>query len=231
MKNKLNIVITGGNRGIGYGLLNILSRNHNVIITVRDEEKGKKAIADFSAGDNQIDYVVMDVDDSNSVTRGSKTISQIFNNIDLLFNNAGILLKEYDTPTLDTSEESILKTFNTNTLGVIRVCKAIVPLMQEGGRIINISSGMGQLDKMESGSTAYRLSKTSLNAVTKILSNELLNSGIKVNTICPGWVKTDMGGENASLTVKDSTNQIVTFALKDDFPSGKFLRHGEEIPW
>ena len=231
MKNKLNIVITGGNRGIGYGLLNILSRNHNVIITVRDEEKGKKAIADFSAGDNQIDYVVMDVDDSNSVTRGSKTISQIFNNIDLLFNNAGILLKEYDTPTLDTSEESILKTFNTNTLGVIRVCKAIVPLMQEGGRIINISSGMGQLDKMESGSTAYRLSKTALNAVTKILSNELLNSGIKVNTICPGWVKTDMGGENASLTVKDSTNQIVTFALKDDFPSGKFLRHGEEIPW
>ena len=103
--------------------------------------------------------------------------------------------------------------------------------MQEGGRIINISSGMGQLNKMESGSTAYRLSKTALNAVTKILSNELLNSGIKVNTICPGWVKTDMGGENASLTVKDSTNQIVTFALKDDFPSGKFLRHGEEIPW
>ena len=201
MKNKLNIVITGGNRGIGYGLLNILSRNHNVIITVRDEEKGNKAISDFSSGDNQIDYVVMDVDDSNSVTRGSKTISQIFNNIDLLFNNAGILLKEYDTPTLDTSEESILKTFNTNTLGVIRVCKAIVPLMQEGGRIINISSGMGQLDKMESGSTAYRLSKTALNAVTKILSNELLNSGIKVNTICPGWVKTDMGGENASLTV------------------------------
>lgn len=231
MKNKLNIVITGGNRGIGYGLLNILSRNHNVIITVRDEEKGNKAISDFSSGDNQIDYVVMDVDDSNSVTRGSKTISQIFNNIDLLFNNAGILLKEYDTPTLDTSEESILKTFNTNTLGVIRVCKAIVPLMQEGGRIINISSGMGQLDKMESGSTAYRLSKTALNAVTKILSNELLNSGIKVNTICPGWVKTDMGGENATLTVKDSTNQIVTFALKDDFPSGKFLRHGEEIPW
>jgi len=231
MKNKLNIVITGGNRGIGYGLLNILSRNHNVIITVRDEEKGNKAISDFSSGDNQIDYVVMDVDDSNSVTRGSKTISQIFNNIDLLFNNAGILLKEYDTPTLDTSEESILKTFNTNTLGVIRVCKAIVPLMQEGGRIINISSGMGQLNKMESGSTAYRLSKTALNAVTKILSNELLNSGIKVNTICPGWVKTDMGGENATLTVKDSTNQIVTFALKDDFPSGKFLRHGEEIPW
>ena len=231
MKNKLNIVITGGNRGIGYGLLNILSRNHNVIITVRDEEKGNKAISDFSSGDNQIDYVVMDVDDSNSVTRGSKTISQIFNNIDLLFNNAGILLKEYDTPTLDTSEESILKTFNTNTLGVIRVCKAIVPLMKEGGRIINISSGMGQLNEMESGSTAYRLSKTALNAVTKILSNELLNSGIKVNTICPGWVKTDMGGENASLTVKDSTNQIVTFALKDDFPSGKFLRHGEEIPW
>jgi len=84
---------------------------------------------------------------------------------------------------------------------------------------------------MESGSTAYRLSKTSLNALTKILSNELSPLNIKVNTICPGWVRTDMGGENATLSIEESTTQIVDFALKDDFPNGQFLRHGEKIPW
>jgi len=103
--------------------------------------------------------------------------------------------------------------------------------MVNGGRIINISSGMGQLDEMGSGSTAYRISKTSLNALTKILSNELSGMGIKINTICPGWVQTDMGGENATLTVEESTAKIAAFALRDNFPNGQFLRHGESIPW
>ena len=173
----------------------------------------------------------MDVDNSDSVMRAADDIKQKFNNVDLLINNAGILIKEYQLPAIETSEDSILKTFNTNTLGVLRVCKSIVPLMVNGSRIINISSGMGQLDEMNSGSTAYRISKTALNALTKILSNELLSMGIKVNTICPGWVKTDMGGENATLTIEESTTQIVAFALRDNFPNGQFLRHGEIIPW
>ena len=231
MHNKQNIVITGGNRGIGYGLLKILSDKHNVIITVRDNKKGQSTIAELGHSKNEINYVVMDVDNSDSVMRAADDIKQIFNNVDLLINNAGIFIKEYQLPAIETSEDSILKTFNTNTLGVLRVCKSIVPLMVNGSRIINISSGMGQLDEMNSGSTAYRISKTALNALTKILSNELLSMGIKVNTICPGWVKTDMGGENATLTIEESTTQIVAFALRDNFPNGQFLRHGEIIPW
>ena len=231
MQNKQNIVITGGNRGIGYGLLKILSDKHNVIITVRDNKKGQSTIAELGHSKNEINYVVMDVDNSDSVMRAADYIKKIFNNVDLLINNAGILIKEYQLPAIETSEDSILKTFNTNTLGVLRVCKSIVPLMVNGGRIINISSGMGQLDEMDSGSTAYRISKTALNALTKILSNELLSMGIKVNTICPGWVKTDMGGENATLTIEESTTKIVAFALRDNFPNGQFLRHGEIIPW
>ena len=231
MQNKQNIVITGGNRGIGYGLLKILSDKHNVIITVRDNKKGQSTIAELGHSKNEINYVVMDVDNSDSVMRAADDIKQKFNNVDLLINNAGILIKEYQLPAIETSEDSILKTFNTNTLGVLRVCKSIVPLMVNGGRIINISSGMGQLDEMDSGSTAYRISKTSLNVLTKILSNELTSMGIKVNTICPGWVKTDMGGENATLTIEESTTQIVAFALRDNFPNGQFLRHGEIIPW
>ena len=231
MHNKQNIVITGGNRGIGYGLLKILSDKHNVIITVKDNKKGQRTIAKLGHSKNEINYVVMDVDNSDSVLRAADDIKQRFNNIDLLINNAGIFIKEYQLPAIETSEDSILKTFNTNTLGVLRVCKSIVPLMGNGSRIINISSGMGQLDEMNSGSTAYRISKTALNALTKILSNELLSMGIKVNTICPGWVKTDMGGENATLTIEESTTQIVAFALRDNFPNGQFLRHGEIIPW
>ena len=231
MQNKQNIVITGGNRGIGYGLLKILSDKHNIIITVKDNKKGQSTIAKLGHSKNEINYVVMDVDNSDSVLRAADDIKQRFNNIDLLINNAGIFIKEYQLPAIETSEDSILKTFNTNTLGVLRVCKSIVPLMGNGSRIINISSGMGQLDEMKSGSTAYRISKTALNALTKILSNELLSMGIKVNTICPGWVKTDMGGENATLTIEESTTQIVAFALRDNFPNGQFLRHGEIIPW
>jgi len=231
MNNKLNIVITGGNRGIGYGLLKILSDKHNVVITVRDEKKGQISITEFRNAKNEINYVVMDVNNFDSVMIAGKEIAKKFNSVDLLINNAGILLSEYQLPALKTAEDSIMQTFNTITLGVLRVCKSIIPLMVNGGRIINISSGMGQLDEMESGSTAYRISKTSLNALTKILSNELSGMGIKVNAICPGWVKTDMGGENATLTIEESTTQIAAFALGDNFPNGQFLRHGEKIPW
>ena len=84
---------------------------------------------------------------------------------------------------------------------------------------------------MEGGSLAYRLSKTSLNALTKILSIELESREIKINAICPGWVQTDMGGKNATLTVKESVEKIAAFALNKEFPNGKFLRHGEVLPW
>ena len=103
--------------------------------------------------------------------------------------------------------------------------------MSNGARIINISSGMGQLEDMQAGHIAYRLSKVSLNALSVILSKELLSKNIKVNTICPGWVKTDMGGDSATLTVEESTDKIIEFALSRNFPNGKFLRHGIEIPW
>lgn len=231
MQDKRNIVITGGNRGIGLGLFKSFSLHHNVIITVRDEAKGIDALSKLNSEDNKSKYVIMDLEDSNSIENAKEIIEKEFGCVDILINNAGIFIKDYEVSAIETDLESILKTFNINTLGALRVCKAMVPLMNESGRIINISSGMGQLDHMESGSTAYRLSKTSLNALSKILSNELSSCGIKVNTICPGWVKTDMGGPNATLSVEESSSKIVDFALKKDFPSGKFLRHGHVIPW
>tara|TARA_Y200000002_G_C22686373_1_gene666152 strand:+ start:1035 stop:1727 length:693 start_codon:yes stop_codon:yes gene_type:complete len=229
--NQKNIVITGGNRGIGNGLLKIFSEEHNVVITVRDKEKGEQAIQELKGLDNILDYVVMDVNSNEMILNGREEIKEKLGHVDLLINNAGIFIKEHNLQAIETSDETILKTFNTNTLGVLRMCKSIVPIMPNGGRIINVSSGMGQLDDMEGGFTAYRLSKTSLNSLTKILSKELSNLGIKVNTICPGWVRTDMGGDNATLSIKESASNIFAFALDDEFPNGQFLRHGKKIPW
>ena len=229
--NQKNIVITGGNRGIGNGLLKIFSEEHNVVITVRDKEKGEQAIQELKGLDNILDYVVMDVNSNEMILHGREEIKEKLGHVDLLINNAGIFIKEHNLQAIETSDETILKTFNTNTLGVLRMCKSIVPIMPNGGRIINVSSGMGQLDDMEGGFTAYRLSKTSLNSLTKILSKELSNLGIKVNTICPGWVRTDMGGDNATLSIKESASHIFAFALDDEFPNGQFLRHGKKIPW
>ena len=228
LKNK-NIFITGGNRGIGKGLVNILGKENNVIFSVRRNSKGEETLRYFK--NNNIGYVVLDVNDFESIYQAKKTIKSKIDTIDILFNNAGILIPEYEIPAVDTSEESILKTFQTNTLGPLRIIKSFLDMIPKGGRIVNISSGMGQLDEMEGGSLAYRLSKTSLNALSKILSVELEQREISVNAICPGWVQTDMGGSNASLTVEESTEKIVAFAMHEEFPNGKFLRHGKILPW
>ena len=228
LKNK-NIFITGGNRGIGKGLVNILGKENNVIFSVRRNSKGEETLRYFK--NNNLGYVVLDVNDFESIYQAKKIIKSKIDTIDILFNNAGILIPQYEIPAVDTSEESILKTFQTNTLGPLRVIKSFLDMIPKGGRIVNISSGMGQLDEMEGGSLAYRLSKTSLNALSKILSVELEKRGIYVNAICPGWVQTDMGGSNASLTIEESTEKIVAFAMHEEFPNGKFLRHGKILPW
>ena len=228
MKHK-NIFITGGNRGIGKGLVKLLGKDNNIVFSVRDIKKGENTLKELK--EVKAKYVLLDVNDSKSIQNAKEKIEMNMDQIDLLFNNAGILIPEYEVPAFETSEDYILNTFETNTLGPLRVIKSLLNLIPKGGRIVNISSGMGQLDDMEGGSLAYRLSKTSLNALTKILSIELKDRGIKINAICPGWVQTDMGGRNATLTVRESVKKIADFALNKKFPNGKFLRHGEVLPW
>ena len=226
-----NIFITGGNRGIGKGLVEIFSENNKVFFSARDKQKARSVIE--SIGNENIDYVIMDVSDERNVQNGIEALKEKTDSIDILINNAGILIPglKHKIDAVETDDESILKTFNINTVGVLRVCKAVLPMMQPTSRIINISSGMGQMEGMATGSIAYRLSKSALNALTIVLSQELSSKDIKVNAICPGWVQTDMGGYEATLTVKESVESIKKFALSDDFPNGKFLRHGEILPW
>lgn len=232
MKNK-NIIITGGNKGIGFGLVKKLSEKHNIIFTVRSKKKGEKTLNSLMNVHNIPKYVIMDVTSSSSVNRGFELINESIGSIDILINNAGILIPglKSNIPAIDTNEDDILKTFNTNTMGVLRVTKSAVPLMKKGSMVLNISSGMGQLEDMGTGSAAYRLSKTALNALTVILASELKAKSIYVNAICPGWVRTDMGGENAELTVDESVSKIIKFIYSDSIPNGKFLRDGKILPW
>ena len=226
-----NIFITGGNRGIGKGLVKEFSKDNNVIFSARNTEKAQ-LIIDTLGGKN-IDYVIMDVGDNESVQKGIKNLKSKITSVDVLINNAGILIPglKHKIDAIDTDDDSIMETFNINTVGALRVCKAVIPLMPIKSRIINISSGMGQMEGMGTGSLAYRLSKSALNAMTIVLSQELMVKSIKVNAICPGWVQTDMGGYDATLTVKESADSIKKFTLSDNFPNGKFLRHGEELVW
>ena len=226
-----NIFITGGNRGIGKGLVEIFCENYKVFFSAREESKAKSVIE--SIKNENISYVIMDVADEQSVLKGIRSLKEKTDSIDILINNAGILIPglKHKIDAIKTDDESILETFNINTVGVLRVCKAVLPIMPVSSRIINISSGMGQMEGMASGSIAYRLSKSALNALTIVLSQELSDKDIKVNAICPGWVQTDMGGYDANLTVKESVESIKKFALSDNFPNGKFLRHGEILPW
>ena len=226
-----NIFITGGSRGIGKRLVEQFSKNHKVIFTVRDKNQARLIVDSFEH--NNADYVIMDVGENESVQNGVKNLKSKISSVDILINNAGILIPglKHKINAIDTDIDTIMETFNINTVGVLRVCKAITPFMQPNSRIINISSGMGQLEGMGTGSLAYRLSKTALNAMTIVLSQELMVKKIKVNAICPGWVQTDMGGHDAELTVQESVESIKKFALDGNFPSGKFLRHGEVLPW
>ena len=226
-----NIFITGGNRGIGKGLVEIFCENYKVFFSAREESKAKSVIE--SIKNENISYVIMDVADEQSVLKGIRSLKEKTDSIDILINNAGILIPglKHKIDAIKTDDESILKTFNINTVGVLRVCKAVLPIMPVSSRIINISSGVGQMEGMAAGSIAYRLSKSALNALTIVLSQELSDKDIKVNAICPGWVQTDMGGYDANLTVKESVESIKKFALSDNFPNGKFLRHGEILPW
>ena len=142
-------------------------------------------------------------------------------------NNAGIIASGEEV-------DRLREAFETNTLGAYRTIQALARGMRERGygRIVNVSSGMGQLSDMGGGNPAYRISKTALNAVTRIFANELADTGVLVNSVCPGWVKTDMGGAGAQLEVEEGVETIVWAAtLPDGGPTGGFFRNKQPIPW
>jgi NAD(P)-dependent dehydrogenase (short-subunit alcohol dehydrogenase family) len=227
------VVVTGGNRGIGLEICRQLAdRGARVVLTARDREAGEAAAAKLAEGDRSVHFHPLDVTDAASVITLRGFLENTFDGLDVLVNNAGILPDE-DASGLTVPLATVRATLETNTLGPLRLAQELVPLLSRGrrGRIINMSSGMGALTDMEGGYASYRISKTALNAVTRILAAELAGS-VAVNSMCPGWVKTEMGGANAERDVDEGADTAVWLAL--DAPlslTGSFLRDKDPIDW
>ena len=180
-----------------------------------------------------VSYYLLDVTDADSVQRLAQFINSEYGQLDILINNAGVLLDSSDS-ILNTKIDTLHQTINTNLYGPFLLCQALIPLMEKHkyGRVVNVSSGAGQLSDMNSGYPSYRISKTALNALTRILGNELKGTNILINSVCPGWVKTDMGGANASRTPAQGADTIVWLAtLPDNGPTSGFFRERQPIPW
>ncbi len=239
--NKKTALVTGANRGIGFEVCRQLAQSHClVILGSRDLEKGRKAEELLREQGLHVESLVLDVTDSDSINKAKNTIEERHQRLDILINNAGVLPDNKIPGVFE--EGSILQTslcdfkdaMNTNAFGAIRVCQAFVPMMirQRSGRIVNVSSQSAQLTTMDSGIPAYRISKLALNGVTRVLADELKDFGILCNSVSPGWVRTDMGGAQADLSVEDGAREIVRLALLgDDGPTGQFFRHRHAISW
>jgi NAD(P)-dependent dehydrogenase (short-subunit alcohol dehydrogenase family) len=231
-------LVTGANRGIGLEIVRQLARRGLItVLAARNAEKGKEAAATLASEGLEPFVVGLDVSDGDSVRAGIEQLMDLYGRIDVLVNNAGIL-KEGFTPeeasVLDVSLDLVRETFDINTLGPLRLIQAVVPVMQKQdyGRVVNLSSGAGQLAEMGSGFPAYRMSKSALNALTRLTAAELGAGNIKINAMCPGWVRTQMGGPNATRPVEKGAETAVWLAtLPDDGPSGGFFRDMAPIPW
>ena len=226
-------IITGANRGLGFETARQLAQQgFRVYVTGRDEARARAA-ADKLAEDG-LDAVaaVLDVASDESVDRFARDVLAELPRVDVLVNNAGAIV-ESSGGALDVSAATVLESLNTNTLGAYRVSQRVLPRMNDAGygRIVNVSSGMGALTDMGSGWPAYRISKTALHAVTRQF-HAAAKPGVKVNAVCPGWVRTEMGGASATRSIPEGAASIMAAAtLPDDGPSGAFLRDGSVIDW
>jgi NAD(P)-dependent dehydrogenase (short-subunit alcohol dehydrogenase family) len=253
-------IVTGGNRGLGLETCRQLAqKGYRVVLAARDEQQAKRAAATLASA-GTVEPAQLDVTDAGSVAAFAEQAQAELGPLAVLVNNAGIALRGFDA-------DVVKATLAVNFFGALRVTQALEPLVADGGNIVMVSSGMGELNaysaqikarfldealsieglvalvsefeaSVKSGqheaqgwpSSAYRVSKAALNALTRILARQ--GSRLHINSICPGWVKTDMGGAGASRTVEHGARGIVWAAtLAADGPHGGFFRDGKAIDW
>jgi NAD(P)-dependent dehydrogenase (short-subunit alcohol dehydrogenase family) len=226
-------LITGGNKGIGREVASQLAtKGFHVFVGARNAQAGRKAVDEIVKEGGEATFLEIDVADNASVTAAAQEFSKIADHLDVLVNNAGIII-DGDDSILEVTDELFRKTLETNTLGALRVTRAFAPLLAKSKtpRVINVSSGGGQLTGGADGwSPAYCISKTALNGVTSQLATALPK--FAVNSVCPGWVRTDLGGRNATRSVEEGADTIVWLATEAPHKlTDKFLRDRKEIPW
>lgn len=235
-------LVTGANRGIGFEIARLLaSKEITVLMGARDEQRGSQARDTLTDQGLDVHCLHLDVTDQVIIAAVVDKIRDRFGRLDVLVNNAGILI-DGRTSILELSLSLFENTLETNVFGPLLLSQACVPLMKKNGygRIVNMSSTLGSLhdiinpDSKYSGvhSPAYRLSKALLNGITVLLAQDLHGSNILVNSVCPGWVQTRMGGNQAPLTPAETADTPVWLAtLPDDGPTGGFFRERRPIPW
>ncbi len=226
-------LVTGANKGIGREVARQLAaKGFHVFVGARNRKAGGKAADEIGKHGGKAAFLEIDVSDDSSVTAAAREFSKLADHLDVLVNNAGIIA-DGDDGILKISNELLRETLETNTLGALRVTRAFASLLtkSKAPRVINVSSGGGQLTGGADGwAPAYCISKTALNGVTSQLAAALPK--FAVNSVCPGWVRTDMGGSNATRSVEEGADTIVWLASEAPQKlSGKFLRDRKEIPW
>lgn len=227
------VLVTGANRGIGFEIARQLAeKGFQVWLTARNQQRGMEAVLRLSGEGRMVRFLKLDVVDLDSIRSASDALKNKLDSLDVLINNAGIVLRGEDD-ILKVNPEKLIDTFRINSFGPLWVVRACSDLLKNGSRVINISSGAGEIcGGMSSYAPVYSISKTALNAVTCQLAHALKPKGVLVNAVCPGWVRTDMGGPSATRSVEEGADTPVWMATDPGFrETGKFFRDRKVVSW
>jgi NAD(P)-dependent dehydrogenase (short-subunit alcohol dehydrogenase family) len=226
-------VVTGANRGIGLEVVRQLANRGQVVyLGSRELQSGNAAAEPLLAAGLDVRPVALDVTDPATLNALAAQISEEHDQLDVLVNNAAI---HYDTweSAVEADLATVGQAIETNVLGAWQTTQALLPLLRlsSHARIVNVSSGAGSLTDMGGGTPAYRITKASLNALTRMWAAELTKPPILVNSICPGWVATDMGGPGGRPVSEGAQGIVWAATLPDNGPTGGFFRDQHPIPW
>src|SRR5580698_4722121 len=238
-------LVTGANRGIGFETARQLGQKGvTVVVAARTLKSAEETASRLKTEGIDAFPVKLDVTNAHDREAAARTVGDKFGKLDILINNAGVGAQDGTlvNKTIHTTEEELQKVFGTNLFSVVAVTRAFLPLLKksEAGRIVNLSSILGSLTLQADPQSpiasiktfAYDASKSALNAFTIHLAAELAGTNIKVNSAYPGWVKTEMGTDNAPMEIPEGAKTSVALALLgSDGPNGRFIHLGNELPW